>query len=48
MNALRRDLLSQLSSIVADGDGHLGDDRVVLGCAFIRLYAALKCIAIVK
>jgi len=47
VNALRRELLNHLASVVSDS-GQLADDSVVRGCAFIRLYAALKCIAMVK
>lgn len=47
VNSLRRELLSQLASVVTDHD-QLPDDSVVHGCAFLRLYAALKCIAMVK
>jgi len=47
VNALRRELLNHLASLVSDS-GQLADDNVVRGCAFIRLYAALKCIAMVK
>jgi len=47
VNALRRELLNQLASVVTER-GYLADDSVVRSCAFIRLYAALKCIAMVK
>jgi len=47
VNALRRELLNQLASVVTDR-GQLANDTVVRGCAFIRLYAALKCIAMIK
>jgi len=47
VNALRRELLSRLAGLTSDC-AQLAEDNVVHGCAFIRLYAALKCIAMVK
>jgi len=47
VNALRHDLLNHLAGLTSDR-AQLADENVVHGCAFIRLYAALKCIAMVK
>lgn len=48
VHALRLKLLEELKEILKSGSGEVSQHRVVQGCAFIRLYSALKCIAGLK
>ena len=48
VQAMREKLLEELSKTVLDGNEVLEENRVIKGCAFIRLYSALKCIAGLK
>ena len=45
--ALRCELLRELQSLVPDS-GPIEEHQVVRGCAFIRLYCAMKAIATIK
>ena len=48
LHALRQELLEQLIMALPEGSSKVSARQVVQGCAFIRLYCALKGIAAMR